>query len=193
MRLFVAVWPPPAVVEVLARVERPPLPGVRWTTPDQWHVTLRFLGEVGDEERWPAAAVLREAAAGVSPVDVGVGHRLSKFGRDISLVQVAGLRPWADAVGAAFDAAGIGRPSDGREFVGHITVARTVGARGARARPGEPGDVSSLSGLDLPPGRRGWRATELALVRSELTPRGARYETLASFPAGRSLRREPSP
>ena len=48
MRLFVAVWPPYEVVNSIAALERPPLPGLRWTTPDQWHVTMRFLGDVDD-------------------------------------------------------------------------------------------------------------------------------------------------
>ncbi|NIR41602.1 MAG: RNA 2',3'-cyclic phosphodiesterase, partial [Actinobacteria bacterium] len=43
-RLFVAVWPPPSVVDLLARLPRREEPGVRWTTEAQWHVTLRFLG-----------------------------------------------------------------------------------------------------------------------------------------------------
>jgi 2'-5' RNA ligase len=43
-RLFVAVWPPAGVVETLQALERPDIPRLRWTTPEQWHVTLRFLG-----------------------------------------------------------------------------------------------------------------------------------------------------
>jgi 2'-5' RNA ligase len=38
------------VVAQLAALDRPTRPGIRWTTEDQWHVTLRFLGEVGEEE-----------------------------------------------------------------------------------------------------------------------------------------------
>ncbi len=50
MRLFVAVWPSAAVVDELRGLERPARPGVRWTTADQWHVTLRFLGEMEDPD-----------------------------------------------------------------------------------------------------------------------------------------------
>ena len=46
MRLFVAVWPPDDVIDVLADLPRPEVAGVRWTTRGQWHVTLRFLGHV---------------------------------------------------------------------------------------------------------------------------------------------------
>ena len=46
-RLFIAVWPPPDVVEQVAALPRPPVAGLRWTEPEQWHVTLRFLGALG--------------------------------------------------------------------------------------------------------------------------------------------------
>jgi 2'-5' RNA ligase len=50
VRLFVAVWPPNDVVDVLADLPRPDVAGVRWTTQGQWHVTLRFLGQVAADD-----------------------------------------------------------------------------------------------------------------------------------------------
>ena len=47
-RLFVAVRPTPEVVALLAALERPAVPGVRWSTPEQWLVKLRPLGHVAD-------------------------------------------------------------------------------------------------------------------------------------------------
>ena len=40
-RLFVALRPPPEVVARLAALDRPALPGVRWSAPEQWLVKLR--------------------------------------------------------------------------------------------------------------------------------------------------------
>ena len=61
-RLFVAAVPPPAVLERLAaELARPERPGVRWTTRDQWHVTLRFLGQA------PLRAAAAAALTGVRP------------------------------------------------------------------------------------------------------------------------------
>lgn len=54
MRLFVAVWPPPGAVDELGRAlvdVRAAVPQLRWTIPEQWHVTLAFLGEVADDRR----------------------------------------------------------------------------------------------------------------------------------------------
>ena len=47
MRLFVAITPPPRVLDELeARVAplRPAWPALRWTGQPAWHVTLAFLG-----------------------------------------------------------------------------------------------------------------------------------------------------
>ena len=43
-RLFVAIWPPEDVVEVLMGLRRKDQRGVRFVRPENWHVTLRFLG-----------------------------------------------------------------------------------------------------------------------------------------------------
>jgi 2'-5' RNA ligase len=58
-RLFVAVRPPPEVMARLAAIDRPALPGVRWSVPDQWLVKLRPLGHVDGR----VVAPLRDALA----------------------------------------------------------------------------------------------------------------------------------
>ncbi|ABD09482.1 2'-5' RNA ligase [Frankia sp. CcI156] len=53
-RLFVAAVPPPEVAEALlaaVRRTRAAAADLRWTTPDQWHVTFAFLGPVPDDRR----------------------------------------------------------------------------------------------------------------------------------------------
>ena len=57
-RMFVATRLPPEVVDLLAALERPPLPGVRWSAPDQWLVKLRPLGPVADRVVAPLRAAL---------------------------------------------------------------------------------------------------------------------------------------
>ena len=53
MRMFVALVPPAdAMAELAAAVEAlQATPGLRWTRPEQWHVTLAFLAEVDDRAR----------------------------------------------------------------------------------------------------------------------------------------------
>jgi RNA 2',3'-cyclic 3'-phosphodiesterase len=166
VRLFVGVWPPPEVCEVLAALERPPVTGLRWTTPDQWHVTLRFLGEVPEPDVAGLEAALAAAARAAGPPEATLGPSVVRLGRGVLCLPVAGLDDVAGAVGAAVGAPA--REGRGRSFRGHLTLAR---ARGGRPVPrhlaGAPVEVR-------------WRVGELCLVASALDPDGARYTTVAA-------------
>lgn len=169
MRLFVAVWPDDAVLEQLAALERPDIDGVRWTTSDQWHITLRFLGDVAEAGHVEAA--LRDGAARARPVSADLGRRVERVG-NMLWAPVAGLDETAAAVVSA--TASLGEPPDDRRFRGHITLARQ------RSR----GRGSSLRSAQGQPLSGSWDVRSVDLVRSQLGPGGSRYETLASVPLG---------
>ncbi len=161
MRLFIAAWPPAEVVDALAELPRAETAGVRWTTRDQWHVTLRFLGEL--DEPGPVADALR--AATLPPARARLGPAAVRIGADVAAFPVSGLDRLAAAVTAA--TATFGRPP-GRRFRGHLTVARSRRGR-----------------LDLPAGltlTAAWDVTAVDLVRSDTHPDGARYRTVVSVP-----------
>lgn len=166
MRLFAAAWPAPEVVEALRSVDRQPWPEVRWTTPEQWHVTLRYFGSAA-----PAADLdraLAGAAARCRPAPVEVGPAVRALGRSLLVVDVRGLEAVAQAVRDATDVL-VGGPED-RPFLGHVTVAR---GRGRRAVVGR-GAGAAVSG--------GWRVAEVTLVASELRPDRARYHVVGRYP-----------
>jgi 2'-5' RNA ligase len=161
VRLFVALWPPPAVVDLVRSLPRPDVAGVRWTTPEQWHVTLRFLGEAAPDQ---AVAALSAVAWAAAPVAV-TGERLLCFGQEVLVLPVEGVAGMAAHVEAA--TAGIGRPPPSRPFAGHLTL--------ARARRG--GDVRPAGGTAV--GQRvWWRPAEVTLVASHLQAVGARYQVV---------------
>lgn len=168
MRLFVAVHLPPDVLDAVAALPRPDRPGVRWTTRDQWHVTLRFLGEV--EEPGPVADAVAVAVAPLAPVDAVAGPAVTALGPGVVCVPVAGLDGVAAAVVRA--TAGFGQPPDDRPFRGHLTLARVRrGSGSARRLAGAPFEAS-------------WRVASADVVRSHLHPAGARYEVVARAPLG---------
>ena len=166
-RLFVAVWPPDEVLDLLATLDRPEVKGLRWTRRDQWHVTLRFLGPV------PDVAPVTEALSGLalSAAEAVLGPAVDRFGRRILHVPVAGLD--AIAAGVVGATTGLGRPPEDRPFAGHITLARVAD----RARV----DLRPLAGSAI---EARWRADALCLVESRLSPAGARYEVVRRFPFG---------
>ena len=159
-RLFVAVWPSSPVVAAVAALARPSRPSVRWTTPDQWHVTLRFLGTAPVD----VAVDALSRVAGAPGCEAVVGRRPIGLGREVLALPVEGLADLAAAVDTAF--AGIGRAPGQREFRGHLTLARGKDVRSARV-----GD------LDAP---LRWPVGSVSLVRSHLGRSGARYETIAA-------------
>src|SRR4051812_28143169 len=107
---------------MLATLDRPDVPGLRWTEPDQWHVTLRFFGDADPDEIGPLPQ-----PRGVTAV---LGPATVRLGRHVLAVPVAGLEELAAAW-----------PQD-RPFRGHLTLARS------RREPVPP----RLVGVSLPGG-----------------------------------------
>ena len=160
-RLFVAAVPPAAVLDQVAELTRPDVDGLRWTSRDQWHVTLRFLGRVSDVD---------EVRAMLEPVsfprcEARLGPETGRFGRRVLHVPVTGLDDLAAAVVAS--TAAVDAPHEDRPFAPHLTLAR------ARARRGI--DLRALTGEPI---TATWPVEDICLVESHLHPRGARYETL---------------
>ena len=169
MRLFVAVWPSADVVDVLTVLPRPEVRGVRWTTMEQWHVTLRFLGQIADADAGAATDAFDHIDVGaVDSVSAEMGPATACFGRGILQVPVEGLDELARVTVEA--TAAVGQPPDDRPFHGHVTV--------ARAR-GRSGDVRSLRGTPL---AARWNVAELTLVASTPHRDGSRYEVVSSLP-----------
>jgi 2'-5' RNA ligase len=160
VRLFVAVWPPAEAVEAVAALDRPLIDGLRWTTPDQWHATLRFLGTVDDPA--PVVADLHVGLAEQSAVRVCLGPHLGRFGRRVLHVPVSGLEDLVTSVGAV----SVGEQD--RDYHGHLTLARARERRGV--------DLRVFDGIACGPVE--WNVDEVTLVRSHLSHTGARYEII---------------
>ncbi|MEQ8840380.1 MAG: 2'-5' RNA ligase family protein [Acidimicrobiales bacterium] len=156
-RLFVAVWLPSDVVALVADLPRDDLPRLRWTTPAQWHVTLRYLGEV-DEVLAQAAFDSVEAA----PAAAELGPVVERLEPGLVVVPVVGLDALAAAVLEA--TGGIGEPPHPDGFRGHLTLARQ-----------REGTSTSADGVAC---SARFVVDEIALVRSELHHDGARYTTV---------------
>jgi 2'-5' RNA ligase len=160
VRLFVAVIPPPAVLDLIERFPRPEEPGVRYTTREQWHVTLRFFGPAPVEAATEALDGLQATQA------LGRVHpTVSKLGREIVALGIDGFEGLATEVCEA--TAHVGQAPWTQPFRGHLTLARLK----APFRSSMPGTPITAS----------FRAREIVLMRSHLEPTGARYEPLATW------------
>jgi 2'-5' RNA ligase len=182
MRLFVAVTPPQQVLDELeARVAplRPAWPGLRWTGPEAWHLTLAFLGEVSEQTAAALGPRLDRAAHRHQSLSLsfGPGGAFPSPGR--ARVLWAGiegdrdaLKALARSVAAGARRAGAAPPDEGRQFRPHLTLARC--RQPADVRP----LVAALAGYAGPP----WTAAEIHLIRSFLNEGPPRYETAGTWP-----------
>jgi 2'-5' RNA ligase len=173
VRLFVAAWPPDAVLAKLRALPRPALAGLRWTTEEQWHVTLAFAGEIAPDRVQALADDLAGAVGRADTATVELGPRAIRLGPSVLCLPAVGLEAAAAAARPAVEAVRTTGPS--RPFRGHLTLAR---GRGGRPLPRglNPADVTLSCRFTI---------DELSLVASELDRGGARYRTVARLTLGR--------
>lgn len=179
LRLFVAVDVPPhlltAVEEAIAPY-RSELTQARWVPRQNQHVTLKFIGWVADHHEGAVRARVEETAAAHGRATLsleGFGCFPSRRRARVLWVGLADPARLLEALAGGLDRAfePLGVPREERSFVPHLTLARFK----------QPQTVP-----DLPEPLQGERASfevsRLSLYRSHLSPRGARYEALATFP-----------
>ncbi len=186
-RMFVAVVPPPEVVEHLEGFLEPrrSAAAYRWSAADQLHVTLAFLAGVEERriddlvERLARAAARRTAfetrVAGGGAFPSAARARVLWAGLDLDEPDRTELDRLATGCRAAANRAGV--PADGQRFRPHVTLARL----------GHPQEVSAwVKLLDAYAGPA-WLVDRVTLVASHLGegPRGRpRYEVVDELPLG---------
>lgn len=163
---------------------------VAWVRPENLHLTLRFLGEVSEQQIDQLAAQL--------------GSRVSHFSSFKASLRGVGVFPnarrptviWTGFECASGDLAGIqseseraavaiGLPPENRPFVAHVTLGRV---RLEHQRGGVSDYLKDLSSFFTGV----FTVDAVSLFSSELTPQGARYSrlhrlTLDGLPRARDL------
>jgi RNA 2',3'-cyclic 3'-phosphodiesterase len=174
----------PTLVAELGRVQdelRRTGAGVKWVRPDQFHLTLKFLGEIPEAEAAAALDALRLAAAGIGPFELEVCGLGAFPGPDRPRVIWAGIaggkRPLeelAAAVEKQMQLAGF--PPEQRRFAAHLTL--------GRVREGGflPPQLGSL--IRAAAARRfgSHPLTGAVLLKSELRPAGPLYTPIGHAP-----------
>jgi len=164
MRLFFALWPPPAAARALAdwAKEVARVAGGKPVAAEKIHLTLAFLGDADPDKAIAAAQRVRGRAFDL-PIEV------SQYWKHNQIVWTGPARipdPLERLVTALqlelFRAEFI---LERRPFAAHVTLLRK-----ARTSPTLP---------DLPPVR--WPATEFVLVKSRNSSAGSIYATLETF------------
>ena len=173
-RIFVAVPLPDEVrIAVADRLGRVEVPG-RIAPAENWHITLRFLGRVGEVAYERFLAALDSSDLG-GPFQVGLGN-LGAFPRprNATVIWVDAtrgqerLQDLADLSEEAAQSAGL--PPQERPFRSHLTL--------SRLRPAQ--DVTRLVETAPAMGIE-WRCESIVVYRSHLGRGGASYEPLETL------------
>ena len=184
LRLFIALWPTPAVRAALCErrnaIGWPPRAGV--VRDERLHLTLHFIGDV-PPALWPRLP--RELQVPTPPIELELGAA-QQWPHGLVVLPVLGVPAPLVALHAALAGAlsALGLPVDRRAFRPHVTLARR--APGALV----PGSMPTLR----------WRASGYALVNSDpadgyrvLARYGPRGVTLAAAPRTATARSRPAP
>ena len=177
MRLFACLPVPPLVENRLSALRlrlATPRDGLRWTTPEQWHLTLRFFGDLKPEQL-PAMLealkrfhqpppCLRMESLGHFPAK-GILYSAVQSSEELTAFHAAFLDHMALAV----------PPSGSLPFHPHITLARSKGPSGLNSlrklvTPALPAFGSALQ----------WTAGPIHLYESVLGSGGAAYNIVAT-------------
>lgn len=180
IRAFIALELPAAVTAELTAWQtrlKKLLPSrlVRWTRPENSHLTLVFLGDgVQPAQVEEVKSVLDRVATAVPPFSLQLAQldafpkrrrpRVLWLGLDGEVDSLQRLKTQLDQ-----QLTPLGWPPEARRYTPHLTLGRV----------NQPG---RFSGAGLPWEESGeplsWPVTRLALYHSQLTPQGARYTVL---------------
>lgn len=180
--MFVAVVPPLEVLEDLAEFVEPrkerdsPL---RWSSDEQWHLTLAFLPSVADRDLDELVERLAETAGRRNPFELrlqGAGSFPNPAQGKVLWTGVAGDLEPLERLSASSRLAAVraGTEVDAQKFRPHVTLARA-------SRPVEL--TRWLRVFDLYTGPS-WQVEDIALIQSQLGQGRPRYDVREVFPLG---------
>ena len=181
MRAFIAIDLPETLRDALERSQRTfraSAPDARWTRPQGIHLTLKFLGEIQDQQ----VEKVKERLAALGRFELfRIEVKGFGFFPDARRPRVLwagveappGLAELAASVEAAMET--LGFPREDRPFRPHLTLARF---KESRPQPGLEKALGEFGETFL----GAFEPTEFLLFESRLSPRGAEYRKVARFP-----------
>lgn len=179
IRIFFAIDLPPAVRDkmssfILGMKKRARTSAIRWSKPENLHITLQFLPEVVTGDLPELIGQVRAALnQQVQQSLIAIGHLHlfpSPFHPRVIVLDVTPQQPLADLsvkIGEGIKLAGY--KTEDRAYKAHLTIGRIKNARGV--------DLSFLSEFTLP-AIEPIPLNKVMLFRSEPKPEGSQYTVL---------------
>ena len=186
MRLFIAIPVPEAVRDALEKIQtelRSTLPEevVRWTKRAQFHLTLRFLGDVDSTQVQALAGSLRRACEPFAPLSL----RAERIGFFPHMRSPRVIWAWVHDGNEVLPrlqqsieraTTPFTREAAEEKFTGHITLGRIQRIKRAEA------DTLGKVAVSMAERFFGeWTANHVELIHSELSSTGSRYTTIEAI------------
>lgn len=182
MRVFIAIELPDKIKNSLENLQeqlKKTEADVKWVTPKNIHLTLKFLGEVDDEKLERISKAIEEAAQENQSYKIHI-HSLGAFPKIdyLKVLWVGAEEGDAETKKIAKNLEEkimkIGIPKEGRPFSSHITIGRI------RSTLNRERLVKELKNLQETFGKENLEfcASKITLFKSTLTPKGPIYEVL---------------
>jgi 2'-5' RNA ligase len=178
-RLFTGLEIPQDVAEALAML-RGGLPGARWIDPENYHLTLRFIGDVDDVTAHEISSMLERVRRRSFELRL---DGLSSFGGRKPRAIVATAAPTATLMEIQAEQERmmqrIGLEPEGRKFTPHVTLARLRDASSHQVA-----DYLSARGLFRTPP---FQVSRFVLFSSRASVGGGPYVVEAGYPLAASF------
>jgi 2'-5' RNA ligase len=176
MRTFIAINLPEDIKRVVGEYVdalQGVIPDIKWVTPENTHLTVKFLGDVPDERIGMISECVAGAAAGFNPFDIELAHMGFFPNSHQPRVVWIGADGGADHLLELFQTLEdcletVGVDREEKTFSPHLTIGR----------------VKRHERLILPSGipefeEVTFQVNGMSLIKSTLTPQGPIYETLS--------------
>lgn len=178
MRLFAAIDIPEPLRETLAALQNDEELSARWTSPEQFHVTLRFIGEVNKQQARRYSEALSNVTVPpprcVPQEPAALGALPSRHAPSVLMLELKrtdSLMALYRAVSDALEGEGLD-PED-RKYRPHVTI--------GRLDDGEPETVHRFLRAHDDHTFEPFTANRFVFYESILGPDGATHEPFASF------------
>jgi 2'-5' RNA ligase len=174
VRLFVALAIPKPVAQSIMLIQGG-VPGARWQTREQLHMTLRFIGEVEGRD----AAMLDDALSAIAAPGFDLQfHGVGQFGNKQPHALWAAARPCEALTHLQHKVDNairrVGQPQDAHKFSPHVTVARLKNPESAKVI-----EWLTHNALFTSPN---FRVDSFQLYSSRLTSDGSVYAVEQEYP-----------
>jgi 2'-5' RNA ligase len=182
VRAFIAVDLPVSVKKTIAdlqtELKRSPS-DVKWVRPANCHITVKFLGDISNDQAESVGRVLEECAAGCSafPLIVDSVGAFPKIERpNIIWLGLADEKNQLARIAGEIEGKllKLGFIQEDRPFAPHITIGRT--------RPGSHKALSEALKTIAVPAGLAFEAKAITLFKSDLPSEGPVYSVLKEYP-----------